>query len=193
MSLLVQCARATNWRCRPQGSDRCPTVCPVGQVAGSVLTVARGEESVEEVGDRIWGLMIAETFASAAKEEMDLRRRKKKKTKSASERKQHYAGRLPKGLDDLIEANTHFMKNEFKEALEDEEIVRQCPDPDTYHTMGLIYEQQGDVTKAMNAFYSAAVLTDKTQRWVRCGRLCFSQTTLRLQRLLQEGVQFRQF
>jgi len=140
----------------------------------------------EEVGDILWGKTAKEAIdfeKTIIEQAVEAKKRKKRaKGVNTGKTRQKYGGKLPKGLDDIMgEANTHFMKNEYKEALAKlTEVVRQCPGaPDPFHTMGIIHEQLNNFEKAMNAFYTAATLTDKdASLWIHCGRLCFERNEI---------------
>ncbi|CAM6088014.1 unnamed protein product [Calypogeia fissa] len=76
----------------------------------------------------------------------------------------------PETRKKLGEANVLYAIGKFDEAVEVlKEVVRLAPNvPDSYHTLGLLYDAMGDRKKALNFYMIAAHLTSKdTALWKR--------------------------
>ena len=71
---------------------------------------------------------------------------------------------LPPELSALLgEAHSYFMEGKHDTAIEAlKEVVRQAPNvPDSYHTLGMIYQERGEIDKAVELFKMGAHLTRK--------------------------------
>ena len=91
------------------------------------------------------------------------KKHKKRKGKDGNLRKRRGAQVGPEVEALLGDANTKFAFGELDEArISLLEAIRIAPGyPDSYHTMGLIYQEQGEVGKQLECFIIAAHLTGK--------------------------------
>jgi len=90
--------------------------------------------------------------------------------------KRHRAGqpRISQQIERMLgEANNMFVEKNYARSVELlTEVVRLAPHlPIAYNTLGLIYEQLGDMRKAVQFYIFAAHLSRDTQQWQRLGHL----------------------
>lgn len=82
--------------------------------------------------------------------------------------------RIPQQVERMLgEANNNFVEKNYARAVELlTEVVRLAPHlPVAYNTLGLIYEQLGDLRKAVQFYIFAAHLSRDAQQWKRLGNL----------------------
>ena len=132
-------------------------------LTNAVVSRTSNELEVEEVdGETMFGEGIGVEFLWAKKG-------KQIQSSTAVKKKLQRSGltagkRLPPTVTGpLADAHTHFINGEYKKAIDMlSEVRKRAPRlPDSYHTMGLIYEKYNDPEKALTMFILAATHTPK--------------------------------
>ncbi|KAA8542715.1 hypothetical protein F0562_023786 [Nyssa sinensis] len=122
------------------------------------LAVLRCEELQTKSQEDVFGASIDEIMES-----MNYGNRRRRKRKRRGRPKGSRNKLSPEVTRMLGEGNLHYAHGRYAESISVlNEVVRLAPNlPDTYHTLGLVYNAAGNKQKALSFYMLAAVMTPK--------------------------------